>query len=287
MPSTQTRRKRRLGEYLTGLRKASSHDPASVARILRKSPATVSKIENGHVRPDFPTLSVLLALYNADDEQRHAAESLWEDAVEEANRVEHTVDMSPKYRAFLRSEADAVSARTLQQTVIPGLLQTARYATAIHVAEQRFQTGKRSLEKSVASRLARQRRLDDARDPLSLHAIIDEAVLRRVVGGPEVMAEQLRHLLDRAAAPNITVQVLPYQAGAHAVMTSAITILGFGDPSDPDSVYLEYHGGGRWIEDEAAVAAYAAEFEALAALALPTEESVALVRKAAVEMEES
>ncbi|WP_447003227.1 helix-turn-helix domain-containing protein [Saccharothrix isguenensis] len=285
MPSTQTRRKRRLGECLAELRKASSQDPVSVARILRKSPATVSKIENGHVRPDFPTLSVLLALYNADEEQRQAAESLWEDAVEESTLVEHTVDMSPKYRAFLRSEADAVSARTLQQTVIPGLLQTARYATAIHVAEQRFQTGKRSLEKSVASRLARQRRLVDEHNPLTLHAVVDEAALRRVVGGPEVMVEQLRHLLDSAGKPNITVQVLPYRAGAHGVMTSAITILGFDDRSDPDSVYLEYHGGGRWIEDEATVADYAAEFEALTALALPTEESAALVREVAAEME--
>lgn len=285
MPSTQTRRKRRLGEYLAGLRKTSSQDPVSVAGILRKSPATVSKIENGHVRPDFPTLSVLLALYNAGDEQRQTAESLWEDAVEEAAKIELTTDMSPKYRAFLRSETDAESARTLQQTVIPGLLQTHRYATAIHVAERRFQTSKRSLEKSVASRMARQQRLVDDRDPLVLHAVLDEAVLHRVVGGPEVMAEQLRHLLARAEAPNITVQVLPYRAGAHGVMTSAITILGFEDPGDPDPVYLEYHGGGRWIEDEEAVANYVAEFEALAASALPAEESAALVREVAAEME--
>jgi hypothetical protein len=203
----------------------------------------------------------------------------------EATRVEHTVDMSPKYRAFLRSEADAVSARTLEHTVIPGLLQTQRYATAIHVAEQRFQTGQRSLEKSVASRMARQRRLDDERDPLTLHAIIDEAALRRVVGGPEVMVEQLRHLLDKARTPSITVQALPYRAGAYGVMTSAITILGFDDSSDPDSVYLEYHGGGRWIEDEAPVTAYVAEFEALTALALSAEESVTLIREVAAEME--
>jgi transcriptional regulator with XRE-family HTH domain len=285
VPSTQTRRKRRLGEYLAGLRKAASQDPVSVSRILRKSPATVSKIENGHIRPDFPTLSVLLALYNAGEEQRKTAESLWEDAVDEGTRVEQTVDMSPKYRAFLRSEADAVSARTLQQTVVPGLLQTARYATAIHVAERRFQTSKRVLEKSVTSRMARQQRLVDDDNPLTLHSIIDEAALRRVVGGPEVMAEQLRHLLKRAEAPNITVQVLPYRSGAYGVMTSAITILGFADPSDPDCVYSEYHGGGRWIEDEGTVTHYVAEFAALTAVALPTDESAALVREVATEME--
>jgi hypothetical protein len=130
-----------------------------------------------------------------------------------------------------------------------------------------------------------QQRLVDDHNPLTLHAIIGEAALRRVVGGPEVMVEQLRHLLDRAAAPNITAQVLPYRSGAYGVMTSAITILGFADPSDPDCVYSEYHGGGRWIEDEGTVTHYVAEFEALTAVALPTEESAALVREVATEME--
>jgi len=280
MPSTQTSRKRKLGAALAELRTAAKIETADVVVALRKSPGTLSKIENGHVKPDWPTLTVLLALYQPGVEQREKIETLWHDAAESRSKIEHSAAMGPKYRAFLRSEADAESLKNLQQTVIPGLLQTARYAKAIHdAAETAFAEVKGSAQRSVSSRLARQARLSDPNAPLQFSAVIDEAVIHRRVGGDDVMIEQLRHLLEVAELPNVAIRVLPHDAGAYPTMMSPVTILGFDDPESPDTVYLEHQVGGQWIDKADEVAQFAKAFELAEAQALSTQESVALIRR--------
>ncbi len=277
MPSTQTRRKRRLGHRLAQLRQAAGLEPTVVAGRLRKSAGTLSKIENGHIRPDWPTLTLLLALYRVTDEDQHLTESLWEDAAEERTQIEHSAGMPPKFRAFLRSEADAFSLRSIGQTVVPGLLQTPAYATAIEEAARIFVPVKGAPEKSVSSRIARQRRLQDERDPLRLDALIDEAVLWRAVGGTEVMIGQLRHLLEVGRLPNVTIRLIPFRAGEYGAMMSSVSILGFDDPQDPDCVYLEYQSGGQWVEAPEDVERYVTVFDATSAGALSPEATAALI----------
>jgi transcriptional regulator with XRE-family HTH domain len=277
MPSVRTRRKFKLGAHLARLRIAAKLEQTEVAARLRKSFATVSKIENGHVLPDFPTISILLTLYNASDEDRQIADDLWEEARQDTKKVEHSSGMPPKFRAFLRAETDADSERALSQTVMPGLLQTPAYAMAMHKPARRFIRSDLDAQRETSSRLRRQERLRGD-DRLALHAVVDEAVIRRVMGGPQVMAGQLRHLLDVIDLPNVTVQVLPFDAGGYGTMTGAVMILSFPGDEDPDVVYLEYPRGGEWIEDASDVAKFADVFEDNTALALPVEESAALIK---------
>lgn len=277
MPSVRTRRKYKLGAHLAKLRIAAKLEQTDVAARLRKSFATVSKIENGHVLPDFPTLSVLFALYEASDEDRQIADDLWEEARQDSKRVEHSSGMPPKYRAFLRAEMDAVTERSLSQTIIPGLLQTPAYATAMHNPDRRFIRSDLDAQRETSSRLRRQDRLQDD-SPLVVHALVDEAAVRRVIGGRPVMAGQLRHLLTVMEYPNLTVQVIPFDAGGYGAMTGPIMILSFPDDDEPDVVYLEYPRGGEWIENSHDVAKFAGVFTDNTELALPVEESAALIK---------
>lgn len=277
MPSVRTRRKFKLGAHLARLRVRAKLEQSEVADRLRKSMATVSKIENGHVQPDFPTMSIMLSLYDADEDDRQIAEDLWEEARQDSKKVEHASGMPPKFRAFLRAEMDAAHERTLQQTVMPGLLQTPAYAKAVDKGWQRFIRSDLDAERAISSRLKRQERLR-GEDLLTLHAVVDEAVVRRLIGGRVVMAGQLRRLLEVMELPNVTVQVLPFDTGGYGAMTGAVTILNFPTDEDPDVVYLEYPRGGEWIEDGHDVAKFAGVFEDNTALALPVEESAALIR---------
>jgi transcriptional regulator with XRE-family HTH domain len=276
VPSVRTRRKYKLGAHLAKLRIAAKLEQTDVAAQLRKSFATVSKIENGHVLPDFPTLSVLFALYNASDEDRQIAVDLWEVARQDSKRVEHSSGMPPKFRAFLRAEMDAVSERNLEQTVVPGLLQTPAYARALDERGRRFIRNKSDMERDISSRLRRQERLREP-NPLMLQAIVDEAAICRLVGGPEVMAGQLRYLLEAMKLHNVTLQVIPFDVGGYGTMSGGAILLEFADEDEPDVVYLEYPRGGEWIENEDDVEKFSDMLKDTAALALPVEESAALI----------
>jgi transcriptional regulator with XRE-family HTH domain len=277
MPSVRTRRKYKLGAHLAKLRAQAKLEQTDVAAQLRKSFATVSKIENGHVLPDFPTMTLLFALYNASVADRQIADDLWEEARQDSKRVEHSSGMPPKYRAFLRAEMDADTERTLEQTVIPGILQTPAYARAIDERGRRFIRNKTDLDRNVSSRLRRQGRLREP-DSLTLHALIDEASILRVMGGRQVMAGQLRHLLEAMKLPNVTVQVIPFDAGGYGTMSGGAILLEFADEEEPDVVYLEYPRGGEWIENEEDVEKFSIMLEDTRALALSVEESTALIK---------
>lgn len=282
MPSTQTRRKRRLGQFLLSLREAAGMNHERIAGLLRKSQATISKIENGYSLCNFSELGAMLAFYGATDEQAAEAQAMWDDARQDSKRVEHSSSSPPKYRAYIRAEADADSVRSLATEVVPGLLQTPNYAAAVHAAAHRFVDDTISY-RAVETKRARQKRLSGT-GRLRLHALIDESVLRRLVGGPEVMAEQLRQLVDMAAQENVTVQVIPFELGAYGTSSGAVTIVGFSAEDDPDAVYLEYPGGGEWVENGRDVQAFGAMFADVADASLPPAASIDWIRSRAEEL---
>jgi transcriptional regulator with XRE-family HTH domain len=278
MPSVRTRRKSKLGTHLTKLRIAARLEQSDVAAQLRKSFATLSKIENGHVLPDYPTLTLLLTVYDASDEDRQIAEDLREEARQESKRVEHSSGMPPKFRAFLRAEMDAATERTLQPNSVPGLLQTPAYAKAVNDTMSRFVRSEFDAQRAISSRLRRQERLRGA-DPLELHAIVDESAIVRVVGDKTLMTGQLRYLLDAMELPNVDLQVIPFEAGAYGPMSGGVTILGFPEElGDPDVLYLEYPRGGEWIENQDDVTKFIGMFDDASGLALSVEESATLIR---------
>lgn len=235
----------------------------------------MSRYETGHIRPGWPALQALLGLYDANSAQRSEAAQLWEDASEPATQVVTPAGSSKAFRAYLRAEAEAEYERMLTPLAIPGLLQTAGYARAINSSGRQFHTSDRT-ERYVSARMSRKARLTEP-SPLKLHAVIDEAVIRRVVGSPEVMREQLDHLIEMGMRANVTIQVMPFSAGAYGTMEGAFMIIGYPRDEDPPAVYLEHPGGGAWVENESDVGRFSAMFDEVTNLALTSADSAELI----------
>lgn len=176
-------------------------------------------------------------------------------------------------------EADAELVRWYASAVVPGLLQTEEYAREI-VSSTVLLAPPGRIERRVEVRVASQRVL--ARDgPLEIAVILDEAVVRRPVGGRGVMRGQLRHLLDLSARPGITLRVLPFAAGSHPAMAGGFTIFRLPKPIAAEVVYLEHMTSDVFVESDADVRYYNLAFERLSSLALAADESKALIEDAA------
>jgi hypothetical protein len=179
------------------------------------------------------------------------------------------------YEVYIGLEAGAASIRNFEPIVVPGLLQTADYA------RETFRNGPIELdpeevERLLEVRLARQQILTRDDRP-RLWAVIDEAVIHRAVGGPEVMRGQLQHLADAARQGKTTVQVVPYRAGAHAGTTGPFVILDYAEVNDPAVVYVETLAGDIYLEERSDVDRYTLAFDRLVAAALHPDDSVQLI----------
>jgi len=183
------------------------------------------------------------------------------------------------YEVYIGLEAGAASIRNFEPVVVPGLLQTEDYARAT------FRNGPRELdhdevERRVEVRMARQEILSREDRP-RLWAVIDEAVIHRLVGGVSVMRGQLRYLAEAAEQGKTTIQVVPYRAGAHAGTTGPFVILDYAEASDPDVVYVETLAGDIYLEERSDVNRYTLAFDRLVAAALHPDESVQLIGRLA------
>ncbi|MEV0056110.1 helix-turn-helix transcriptional regulator [Saccharopolyspora shandongensis] len=274
MPTTPTRRKKRLGQLLARLRNEADKTLAHASDMLRVGESTVSRYETGHFRPGWATMQALLALYNASDAQRTEAAALWEDAGDRAVRLITPAGSPKPFRVFLRAEAEADTARTVDPLLVPGLLQTPAYIRAVNANGQQFHTS--SAERYVTARLSRQARLSGS-SPLNLHALLDEAVLYRIVGNAEIMAEQLRHLVTMLEQDNITIQIVPFDAGSYGNMCGGFTIIGYRDSDEQPAVYVDSAAGGAWVESDEDVDRFSDMFEEIASSALSTGESTELL----------
>jgi transcriptional regulator with XRE-family HTH domain len=284
-----TRAKRRLGAHLDALRVAGGHDLADAARELRTTGSTVSRYESGEVLPLWSAVRILLDLYNASDADRATAEELWENAKEDVPAVRLPTGTSKAFRKLVHAESEAHLIQTIT-TVMPGLLQGEDFSLAIHASSRRFLNPDTKLERYVATRKQRQRRLEGD-EPLQLHALIDEAALRRRVGGADTMRRQFDHLLDRMTWDNITVQVIPEDVGAYGPMSGgSITIVHYYDPDDPlmshradatdaPAVYLEQVGTGSWVHNSDDVRRFTTNFTDVATVALSPEETAERIRQ--------
>jgi hypothetical protein len=181
------------------------------------------------------------------------------------------------YRDFITLETDARRARTLETTVVPGLLQTPAYAREL-TRSVLPQLAPPQVEALVAVRMARQAVLR-ADPPLELWAVLDEALLRRGVGGPEVMAAQLRHLVEIGSLPHVRLQVLPFSAGGHIGVTGPFVIFSFPRIADLDVVVLDHLTSSLHLDREEDIRAYTAAFDRLCAHALPYDDSLTLISR--------
>lgn len=267
-----TVRRRRLASELRRLRESAGLTIDEVGDKLECSASKISRIETGHVGVTPRDARDMLELYGLPGDEREALVQLAREA--------RTRGWWHKYNevftgAFVGLEADASSLHAFQALLVPGLLQTEHYARAVFRAMRPDDT-EPEIERRVSARMERQRLLTDPAPP-EYWAVVDEAVLHREVGGPEVMAEQLSRLVQAATLPHVTIQVVPFDAGAHPGMEGPFLILGFPEQADPDVVYVDSTASGVYLEMPADVRRYSLMFDHLRATALKPDDSVRLI----------
>lgn len=282
--SSPTVKRRRLAAELRKAREASGLTIEEVADKLEWSSAKISRIENARVSVLPRDVKFLLSTYGHDD-----TEELWDVLLALARESRQKGwwhqygDAIPDwFQIYVGLEAEASALNCYRPEFVDGLLQTRDYARAVHRASLPNATTEQ-IEQLVEVRMARQDLLvsDDAPH---LWLILNEAVIRRQVGGPAVMYEQLERLAEVADLPSVTLQVVPFANGAHAAMDGGFTVLEFPDDVDPQIVYFEYQTGSVYLEKRAEVARYKLAFDHLRASALGVEPSKALIRRCAEEL---
>ncbi|MEW2512104.1 helix-turn-helix transcriptional regulator [Streptomyces sp. NPDC046870] len=269
-------RRRKLGAELRTLRTGAGLTSGEAARLVGWHQSKVSRIETGASGVKPADLRLLLDAYQVRD--AHLRELLLTLAGSEdaggRDRWWHAYRgvLPPTYRDFISLESQASAMRTLETTVVPGLLQTPEYARAVTRAAVKDLDEDR-LDTLVEVRLARQHVLRSD-PPLVLSAVLDEAVLRREVGGPKVMARQLERLMEAARLPQVRLQVLPFAAGAHVGLTGPFVIFSFPSTSDLDVVVLDQLTSSLYLERKEDLMAYSEAFNSLQFHALSPEESL-------------
>jgi hypothetical protein len=250
----------------------------AVAVLLECSASKISRIETGHTSATPRDVRDLLEIYGVRGLE---AEELVQIAREARQKGWWHPYSAVLTGAYVGLEAAASSVRAYEQQVVPGLLQTEDYAKAM-IRAARPDITDDEVDRRVRVRMGRQSLLRQD-DPLNLWVVLDEAVVSRPVGGDAVMRAQLGRLREAAELPNVTVQVLLFDAGAHAGMDGTFAILDFPEPGDPDVVYAENATGGLFLEKSDELRKYIFIFDHIREAALPPEESSALLAKLAKE----
>ncbi|MEU9888688.1 helix-turn-helix transcriptional regulator [Sphaerisporangium sp. NPDC051011] len=265
-----TVRQRRLGRELRQLREAAGLSSDAAATQLGWSRPKVSRIENARTMPSTVDVADACDLYGADSAIKAGLIQLCRDASRRGWWTAYSDVFTGSYVAL---EAEATSIRTWQPLLIPGLLQSEDYARAI-IQAARPGLAEVELERRTDARMARKINLLGSTP--TLHALIDESVLCRSVGPPEIMRRQLDDMLQVAAWPNITIQVIPSAVGPHAGLEGPFTILEFNEP-DPAVGYVESQAGDVYVEAADQVRSLTLTIERLIQVALSPEESVAFI----------
>ncbi|CAM5714753.1 Transcriptional regulator with XRE-family HTH domain OS=Streptomyces violarus OX=67380 GN=FHS41_008078 PE=4 SV=1 [Streptomyces violarus] len=269
-------RRRKLGAELRALRTSAGLTSGEAARLVGWHQSKVSRIETGTSGVKPTDVRLLLDAYAVADTQLRELLMMLAGSDDSGGRQHwwhaYRGVPPPTYRDFISLESQAGAMRTLETTVVPGLLQTPEYARAVTKAAVEGLSEDR-LDTLVEVRLARQDVLR-ADPPLELSAVLDEAVLRREVGGPGVMARQLERLVEAARLPQVRLQVLPFAAGAHIGVTGPFVIFSFSSTSDLDVVVLDHLTSSLYLERKEDLQAYTEAFNALQIHALSPEDSL-------------
>ncbi|MGW0209277.1 helix-turn-helix domain-containing protein [Streptomyces sp. NPDC003233] len=273
-----TVRRRRLGQELRRLRELKGMTAEEVAERLLVSQSKISRLENGRRSISQRDVRDLCGVYEVEDQR--IVDSLMEMARDSRQQGWwHTFGDIP-YSVYIGLETDAESLRVYEPQLVTGLLQTHAYAEAL-VQGALPETSTAEIEKRVQVRMRRQERITAENNPLRLWVVLDEAALKRVVGSRLVMREQLDHLIEMSQLPHVTVQVLPFEVGAHPGLNGQYAILEFADAADSSVVYLEGVTSDLYLEKAQDVQKYAVMYEHLRAQSLNVEQSRQFIAKVA------
>jgi len=271
--NSPTVRRRELGTLLRSLRADAGLTVDSVAERLLCSPSKVSRLETGQRGASLRDVRDLCDLYEVSPAMRERLMTLAREGKQQA--WWHSYDL--RYETYVGLEDEAASIRLYNANVVPSLLQTPEYARAVLTAVLP-ESAPGLVDKDVEARLTRQQLLRKDNPPY-IQAVLDESVLRRVVGDPMVMQTQLQQLLDLSRLPNIAVHVIPYEAGALPAVETKFNILGFTTPALSDVVFVEGLVGDLYIERAADVREYHRVFDLLLKAALSTKHTNGLITK--------
>ncbi|GHE93600.1 transcriptional regulator [Streptomyces longispororuber] len=269
-----TVRRRRLGQELRRLRELKGMTAEEVAERLLVSQSKISRLENGRRSISQRDVRDLCGVYEVEDHR--IVDSLMQMAKDSRQQGWwHSFGDIP-YSVYIGLETDAASLRVYDPQVVPGLLQTRPYAEAL-ITGALPETTPTDIEKRVQVRMRRQERIAAPENPLRLWTVLDESALRRVVGNRALMREQLEHLVEQSQLPHVTVQVIPFEMGAHPGLNGQYAILEFPDASDSSVVYIEGVTSDLYLEKANDVQQYSVMYEHLRAQALNVEQSRQLI----------
>lgn len=279
MAGSPSMRRRRLAAELRQLRTAAALSIEDVAGRLGWPGSKVSRIENRQVGITPRDLRKLLDLYKvADRAYREQLLEMGRRATERGWWQSYTGVVPSAYANLIGLEAEAATIRTYEPELVPGLLQTADYARAVIRAGRPGDTME-EIDRRVEVRLERQEVLTrTSPPPPKVNVVLNEGVLARRVGGPEVMRAQIEHLMRGRDRANIVIQILSFSAGEHPAMVGPFTMLTFLDPADPGVVNVENVMGSLALEKPEEIRAYDEVWGAIQALAIPPDDSRAVMR---------
>jgi transcriptional regulator with XRE-family HTH domain len=280
--SGPTVRRRQLMTELKRLRETTGLTQEDVASQLDWHPTKVMRIETGRTSPHPNDVRVMLGLYGAADQDALAGLiRLAKDARQRGWWYSYRDVLLSRFEFFIGLESEADTIRDFELAMIPGLLQTEDYARALIRGLMTYDAAE--IERRVEVKMTRQKLLAREDGP-QLWAILDEAAVRRVVGGRAIMRAQLLHLANTVEQGRTTIQVLPYGAGSHPGQTGPFIILGFAEPTEPEVVYMETIGGNVYVDKPEEVRLYATAFDQLRAVALSPVQSRAMLQSLAGEL---
>ncbi|MFG2245786.1 helix-turn-helix domain-containing protein [Spirillospora sp. NPDC048823] len=270
---------RRLGSELRKLRENAGYTIEQVAEHLECSPSRVSRIETGKAQPPKQReIRDLLELFGATDARTgDTLLQLAKEAAQPGWYSEFQDVFPPRFGSYIGLESEAAELRHFDNQLVHGLLQTPEYAREVLQTTLPGEAPK-TIDRLLELRLARQQILGRATQAFALWVILDENVFRRPIGEAAVMRGQVTRLLDAIETPNITVQVLPFDKGAHVGLDGPFSLLGFPEPTDPDVVYVESQAGNAYLEQPHQVSRMNTKFNLLVASALDPRETAAFLR---------
>jgi transcriptional regulator with XRE-family HTH domain len=276
-----TVRRRRLALELRRLREAAKLTCEDVAEMLECSASKISRIETARVTAAPRDVRDLLRIYGVPEDQHESLLQLARESRQKGWWHAYGDSVLPHFATYLGMESAASEIKHVNLTRIPVLLQTEDYAREV-IAAGRMRRSLDEHDRSVD--LIKERQRLAAANPPDVWVVLDEAALRRQVGGRAVMRKQIEHLIELSAVPGLFLQFIPFSAGAHVAMDLPFVIMGFPDPADPDVVCTGYPTGVLWIEDMAEVHKYNMFFHHLQASALSLDESIELMTSVLKEM---
>nr|WP_202418948.1 helix-turn-helix transcriptional regulator [Streptomyces sp. YIM 132580] len=267
-----------MGQELRRLRELKGMTAEEVAERLLVSQSKISRLENGRRSISQRDVRDLCGVYEVEDVR--IVDSLMQMAKDSRQQGWWHAFGDIPYSVYIGLETDAESLRVYEPQMVPGLLQTRAYTEAL-ISGALPEAPPSDIEKRVNVRSRRQDRVNAPENPLRLWAVIDESALRRRVGDNQVMIDQLEHLVEQSHLPHVTVQVLPFEMGAHPGINGQYAILEFPDAADSSVVYIEGVTSDLYLEKANDVQRYSVMYEHLRAQALNVEQTREFITKIA------